>query len=79
MYSAPKLHATQVSAYPLPYTPDLLMNFVPVAELGVELSDHNQNTALHLACLQGHEECAMAILDKCSDDLLLHTNASERT
>jgi len=41
--------------------------------------DQNNNTALHLSCLQGHEECALAILEKCGDNLIHTTNADGKT
>ncbi len=41
--------------------------------------DNNRNTALHLACLQSHEDCALAILDRCRDTTTQITNANEKT
>ena len=58
---------------------DLLLSGVPIEQLDMAHSDQGRNTALHLACLQGHEECAIAILEKCSDDLIHVTNAVGKT
>ena len=58
---------------------DLLLSSVPIEHLDMPHSDHGRNTALHLACLQGHEECAIAILEKCNDELIHVTNAVGKT
>ena len=57
---------------------DLLTSCIPPVNLDLGHIDENKNTALHLACLQGHEECALAILDKCPDDLIHVTNSNEK-
>ena len=58
---------------------DLLTTSVPPEQLKVDYQDQNRNTALHLSCLQGHEDCALAILEKCGDNLINTTNADEKT
>ena len=57
---------------------ELLMG-LPIEKLSMEHSDQSNNTALHLACLKGHEECALAILSKCTDVLIHKTNIQEKT
>ena len=52
---------------------------MPPEQLKVDYQDQNRNTALHLSCLQGHEDCALAILEKCGDNLINTTNAEEKT
>jgi len=58
---------------------DLLTTSVPSEYLKLDHMDQNNNTALHLSCLQGHEECALAILEKCGDNLIHTTNADGKT
>ena len=58
---------------------DLLTSCMPPVNLDLGHVDENKNTALHLSCLQGHEECALAILDKCPYDLVYVANGSEKT
>ncbi len=50
----------------------------PFPILSLDHQDLNKNTALHLACLQAHEECALAILEKCSDAITQMTNLERR-
>ena len=45
----------------------------------LEHQDLNSNTALHLACLQAHEDCALIILDKCSDSIVQLLNTDNKT
>jgi serine/threonine-protein phosphatase 6 regulatory ankyrin repeat subunit A len=60
---------------------DLLMSrlSLPVEKLNLCHVDQQDNTALHLACLQGHEDCAMAILEKCSDEIIQMANSDQKT
>lgn len=51
----------------------------PLNELGLEHQDQDKNTALHLACQEGHEECALAVLDKSNDHIIQLTNSEEKT
>ena len=57
----------------------MLLSTASVEKLDMSHSDQNRNTALHLACLQGHEECALAILEKCNDDLIHVSNTVGKT
>ena len=58
---------------------DLFLSSVSVELLDMPHIDQSRNTALHLACLQGHEECALAILEKCNDDLIHVSNTAGKT
>ena len=73
------VHTCPIGLPSPPSIPDLLTTTVPADNLDVGRHDQNGNTALHLACLQGHEDCALAILDKCGDELLHSTNSEEKT
>ena len=60
-------------------SPDLLTGSLPSHKLSLSHTDQNGNTALHLACVQGHEDSALAILAKCTDELVHTTNTAEKT
>ena len=47
-------------------------------QLQLDCQDGNRNTALHLACLKGHEESALASLEKCSDAVTQMSKASNK-
>ena len=64
---------------PLDTPPDLLTCNWSDEQLRLEHQDLKKNTALHLACLQTHEECALAILDKSSDLIIQLTNSVDKT
>lgn len=50
------------------------------AASNLSLRDEDGNTALHLACSTGREDCVMSILDKLSDAALINaTNAALQT
>jgi ankyrin repeat protein len=60
------------------YLKELLMG-LPSEELSLDAVDQQNNTALHLACLKGHEESALIILNKCPEALLLKSNSTKKT
>ena len=57
----------------------MLTTNAPEDQLKLDHQDKNKNTALHLACLQAHEECALVLLDKSNDNITQLTNAEEKT
>ncbi len=72
-------HIPTLIVYLAPLYTDLLTSCMPPVNLDLGHVDENKNTALHLSCLQGHEECALAILDKCPYDLVYVANGNEKT
>uniref|UniRef100_A0A672SWD4 Ankyrin repeat domain 44 n=1 Tax=Sinocyclocheilus grahami TaxID=75366 RepID=A0A672SWD4_SINGR len=50
-----------------------------VANVNLNLTDQKGNTALHLACSNRMEECALLILGKLPDSALIATNAALQT
>nr|XP_015213793.1 PREDICTED: serine/threonine-protein phosphatase 6 regulatory ankyrin repeat subunit B [Lepisosteus oculatus] len=50
------------------------------AKANLSLTDHKKNTALHLACSNGQEQCALLILEKLTDPNLINAaNAALQT
>uniref|UniRef100_A0A671NGT5 Serine/threonine-protein phosphatase 6 regulatory ankyrin repeat subunit B-like n=1 Tax=Sinocyclocheilus anshuiensis TaxID=1608454 RepID=A0A671NGT5_9TELE len=58
---------------------EVLEALLTSANVNLNLTDQKGNTALHLACSNGMEECALLILGKLPDSALVATNAALQT
>lgn len=76
---SPPLSTITLPPPPSSLTTSDLLTSDALNQLQLDCQDARKNTALHLACLQGHEESALAVLEKCSDIVTQMTNTANKT